>query len=271
MEQLSDSTHVIIELMLRAGNYRYSESPGIRALLALAALVFATIAADCRAQTVPSFNASYAVRYGVLRGEMTLDLRPEGDDRLMYNTMLRPRGFVTLFRRGAIEETSSLAISDGQLQPLVYRSRDTIARPHRNTEYRFDEPLGRVTGTYKSRAVDEEMRPGGHNRISVQVAVMEALNQGRELTEFAVFDRARWRDFKFEVVADQAADVPFGEFDTVEIRYSSSRKEKSWSLHCAPELGYVPVMIVFREDGKVKSRAELVSFTRLDAGDNSAQ
>lgn len=221
------------------------------------------------AQSVPTFKAGYAVRYGVLRGEMTLELRRDGDDGFVYDTMLRPRGFVTIFRKGAIKESSSLAVTEGQLRPLVYRSHDTIARPHRDTEYRFDEASGRVTGTYKTLTVDEEMRPGGHNRISVQVAVMEALNEGRELTKFPVFDRSRWREFEFEVIADQKASVPYGEFDTVEIRYSSSKKEKSWSLHCAQALGYVPVMIVFREDGKVKSRAELVSFMRLGSDDES--
>jgi hypothetical protein len=253
--------------MPRTGFFQYKHVPSLKVLPGFIALVLAVLATECRAQSVPSFNASYAVRYGVLRGEMTLELRREGDEELVYQTALRPRGFVTLFRRGAIEETSSLAMSEGQLRPLIYSSVDTIARPTRNTEYRFDEPPGRVTGTYKTRSVDEEMRPGGHNRISVQVAVMEALNLGRELTTFSVFDRARWRDFEFEVLPDQTAAVPYGEFETVEIRYSSSKKDKSWSLHCAPALDYAPVMIVFREDGKIKSQAELVSFARLDSGD----
>ena len=257
--------------MLRTGTFQYQHVPRVRALVGFIVFIVAAVSADCRAEPVPSFKVSYAVRYGVLRGEMTLDLRRDGNDGFVYDTMLRPRGFVTLFRKGAIEETSTLAMSEGQLRPLVYSSVDTIARPQRNTEYRFDEPSGRVTGIYKARTVDEEMQPGGHNRISVQVAVMEALNEGRELTKFSVFDRARWRDFEFEVIPDRTASVPYGEFETVEIRYSSSKKEKSWSLHCAPALDYVPVMIVFREDGKIKSRAELVSFTRLDDDAEAAQ
>ncbi len=236
----------------------------MRSVTVASALLLALMGADGRAETIPTFSATYAVRYGLLRGEMTLDLRPDGDSGYVYETALRPKGFVTLFRRGSIEETSSLEIKDGRLRPFLYRSVDTISRPARETEYRFDAVSGRVTGKYKSRVVDEPMRPGGHDRISVQVAVMQALNEGRELAGFPVFDRARWRDFDFEVVPGRRASVPYGDFETVEIRYASSKKDKSWSLHCAAAIGFVPVMIVFREDGDVKSRAELVSFRRLD-------
>ena len=93
---------------------------------------------------------------------------------------------------------------------------------------------------------------------------MQALNENRELTKFSVFDRARWRDFDFTLVPDRSVSVPYGDYDTVEIVYSSPKKSKSWSLHCAEALGFVPVMIVMREDDKVKSRAELVDFRRLD-------
>ena len=75
-----------------------------------------------------------------------------------------------------------------------------------------------------------------------------------------MFDRARWRDFELEIIPDQFARTPYGDFDTVEIRYASTDKDKSWSLHCAPDLNFAPVMIVFREDGKTKSRAELTGY-----------
>jgi hypothetical protein len=243
---------------------QYTVIPSARAAAALTFVLSTLFTADSAAQSVPEFSAIYDVRYGVLRGEMTLTLRRSEDGGFVYDTMLRPRGFVTLFRRGAIEETSTLAMIDGELRPVHYSSVDTIARPARETEYHFNEVAGRVTGRYKSTAVDEPMRPGGHDRISVQVAVMQALNEHRELTRFSVFDRARWRDFEFVSVPNRTVKVPYGEFDTVEIVYSSPGKNKRWSLHCAEDLGFVPVMIIFSEADKVKSRAELVRFTRAE-------
>ncbi len=225
------------------------------------------LASVAGAQPLPLFSASYKVSYGILRGEMTLDLWQDGESGYIYETSLTPRGIVTVFRRGSIVETTSLEIADGKLRPIDYRSTDTIANPTRNTEYLFDTPPGRVTGVYKERSVDEPMQPNGHNRISAHVAVMLAMNTGASMNGISVFDRARWRDYEFEVFPGQAVKTKLGEFETVEIRYSSAKKNKSWSLHCAEALDYAPVMIVFREGGNIKSKAQLVEYAPLDKAD----
>ena len=208
------------------------------------------------------FSASYTVRYGILRGAMSMELASE-DGGYRYETSLAPRGVASWLRRGEIRETTRLLAAGHELQPVDYLSKDTIARPERNVNYRFDRVAGKVTGEYKSKAVDAPMRPGGHNRISAQVAIMRALQTDTELTRIAVFDRARWRDFQFEVVPDQTMKTPAGRFDTVEVRYSSAGKNKTWSLHCAPALNYLPVTIVYKEGNKVKSRAALKDY-RID-------
>jgi hypothetical protein len=215
------------------------------------------------AQPVPLFSATYEVSYGILRGEMTLELRQEDRSAYVYETSLTPRGIVSMFRRGSIVETTSLRIENGELVPVDYRSTDTIADPARNTVYRFDSATGRVTGVYKERTVDEPLRPNGHNRISAHVAVMLAMNTGSRMSGISVFDRARWRDFEFEVFPGQAVRTKLGEFETVEIRYSSDKKNKSWSLHCAEALGYAPVMIIYREQDDIKSKARLVTYRPL--------
>jgi hypothetical protein len=221
------------------------------------------LAAVTAAEPVPLFSATYKVSYGILHGEMTLELRRDNDGGYIYETSLTPRGIVTIFRRGSIVETTSLEIDDGVLSPVDYRSTDTIANPERNTVYLFDTPPGRVTGVYKERDVDEPLRPNGHNRISAHVAVMLAMNTGASMTGIPVFDRARWREFEFETFPGETVKTPLGEFETVEIRYSSEKKDKSWSLHCAEALDYAPVMIVFREDDDIKSKAQLVEYESL--------
>ena len=222
------------------------------------------LAAGACAQPVPLFSAKYKVSYGILRGEMTLQLRQDGASDYVYETSLSPRGIVTVFRRGSIIETTSLQIEDGNLRPLEYRSTDTIADPTRHVVYRFDDPPGRVTGEYKERAVDEPMRPNGHNRISAHVEIMLAMNMGADMTGVPVFDRARWRDFNFEVLPGQLVKTKVGDFETTEVRYSSEKKNKSSSLYCAQSLDYAPVMIIYREDGDIKLKAQLIEYESLD-------
>jgi hypothetical protein len=210
--------------------------------------------------SLPTFSAAYQVRYGLLRGEMTLELG-HSDSGYLYETSLRPTGLVAWFKRGAIAERTTLIEAAGSIRPIDYVSRDTIANPERNTVYLFDYQGGRVTGEYKSQSIEAPIRADGQNRISVQVAIMLTLQSGAEITQYSVFDRGRWKDYRFEVIREQFVKTKSGEFDTVEVRYSSSDKDKSWSIHFAPELSNLPVMLEYHEGDKLKSRAQLTGYT----------
>lgn len=216
-------------------------------------------------ESIPAFDATYSVRYGILRGTMTLQLSRH-DTGYLYETSLSPRGVASWIRSGSISERTALEKLDGTVRPRDYLSLDTIARPNRNTSYFFNQEPGRVTGQYKTRLIDVPMRAGGHNRISAQVAIMLALQSGAQISGFPIFDRGRWKDYEFEIAGEQTVKTPSGRFDTVEIRYASTDNVKSWSLYCATSLDYLPVMIVYREGGKTKSRAQLTDY-RIDDSD----
>jgi len=247
----------------------YSDVPKVWARHGLAWLVAAAsiwlLLAPAHAlpgESIPSFSAAYDVRYGLLRGTMTLELT-QNEAGYSYETSLRPAGLVSWFKRGVISERTTLLNIDGAIQPLDYFSTDTIANPVRETTYTFDRQSSRVTGIYKSQQIDVPMRDSGHNRISVHVGLMLALQSDAEISDYSVFDRGRWKDYQFEVIADQRVKTALGTFDTVEVRYSSPGKDKSWSVHFAPAFDYHPVMLVYRKGGKVKSRAQLTDY-RVD-------
>jgi len=229
-------------------------------LLAAASIWLLAVPAQALPEApIPAFSAAYKVRYGLLRGTMTVELK-QTETAYSYETSLRPAGIVSWFKSGVISERTTLQNIDGTVRPLDYFSEDTIANPVRETTYRFDRHSGRVMGKYKSELIDAPLRDGGHNRISVHVALILALRSGMEISDFSVFDRGRWKNYQFEVISDQPVETPIGNFDTVEIRYSSPGDDRSWSLHFAPMLEYHPVMIVYRKGGKVKSRAQLTDY-----------
>lgn len=243
---------------------RNPSSPWLSCLATLLMALLAPCAAIADESTsMTPFSASYTVRYGLLRGSMTMAFGRE-DGGYWYRSSLAPRGVAGWLRKGEIEETTRLVDAGGELQPVDYFSKDTIARPERRIHYHFDRVAGTVTGEYKNTSVDAPMRAGGHNRISAHVAIMQALQEGTELNRISVFDRARWKAFEFEIIPDQSIKTPAGRFDTVEVRYSSSGDDKSVSLHCAPALNYLPVTIVYNENGKEKSRAGLQDYSFED-------
>ena len=224
--------------------------------LLLAVLIFATPPVTA-AEPLPDFEASYSVRYGLLKGTLTLRLSRYGNG-YTYETSLQPKGLASLFARGIIYETTSL-IDDGvTVRPVDYARTDTIADPVRTARYFFYDE--RVEGIYKGRQIELPMQAGGHNRISVHVALMLALQRGTAINGLPIFDRARWKEYRFEVIPDQVVKTASGTFDTIEVRYTSPDDDKGSSLYVAPSLSYLPVMVAYREDGKVKSRAQLTKY-----------
>lgn len=225
--------------------------------LLLAFLAWGTASTAAAPEPLPEFEATYTVRYGLLRGALVLRLSRRGDG-YVYETSLRPQGLAALFARGTIHESTRLVDDGSNVRPVAYERTDTIADPARIARYFFTGD--RVAGTYKGQQIDLPMRPGGQNRISVHIAVMQALRCGSKVATFAVFDRSRWKEYRFEVIPDQFVKTSSGQFDTIEVRYRSPGDEKASSLYFAPSLEFLPVMIVYSENGKAKSRAELTDY-----------
>lgn len=224
--------------------------------LLLAVLAFATTS-TAALEPLPEFEATYAVRYGLLSGTLVLRLNRRGDGWL-YETSMQPKGLAALFARGTIQERTNLVETGGTIRPMAYERTDTIADPARTARYVFTDD--RVSGIYKGQKIDAPMEPGGQNRISVQIAVMYALRTGSRVASFAVFDRSRWKTYRFELFPNRMVKTDSGRFDTIEVRYSSPGDEKASSLYFAPSLEFLPVLIVYSEDGKIKSRAQLTDY-----------
>jgi hypothetical protein len=226
-------------------------------MLLLAFLALGTGSTAAALEPLPEFEATYTVRYGLLSGTMMLRLSRH-EDSYVYEASLQPKGLISIFARGAIHETTHLIEDGDTVRPLEYKRTDTIADPDRTARYYFHED--HITGTYKGQQIELPMQPGGQNRISVHIALMQSLRRGTEVETFAVFDRSRWKDYRFDVIPGQTVKTTSGRFDTIEVRYSSPGDEKSSSLYFAPSLEFLPVMIVYREDGKAKSRAQLTDY-----------
>jgi len=223
-------------------------------LLALTVMAVPPAVADER---LPNFEATFVIRYGPLTGTLLMRLS-HFENGYVYETSLRPQGLAALLRNGTIYESTTLELNGDNVRPLDYASIDSFADPNRTARYFFDAE--RVLGVYKWRQVDAPMVEGGQNRLSAHIAMMHALRAGLDRSGFAIFDRGRWKDYRFEVIPDQAVTTDKGRFEAIELQYTSSDGKRSTSLYLAPSISYLPVMIVYRENGKQKSRAQLSDY-----------
>ncbi|CAN5261129.1 hypothetical protein BH24PSE2_BH24PSE2_19060 [soil metagenome] len=207
---------------------------------------------------VPEFEAVYKVRVSVASGEMRLNLERR-NGALVYHSELEPAGFVGIFKRGMLAETSWFEYGGGEVRPLEYDLADTISENH-DARYVFDWKDREISGAYRGEPVEAPLAPRTVDRLLLQIAIMSDLVHGRRVDEYTVFDRARAKPYSIDVAESGTAKTPAGRFDVVQVSYTSDDGSKAIVLQCAPEFHYLPVRIEQREDGEVKSRAELVRY-----------
>jgi len=208
---------------------------------------------------IPEFEAVYKVRVSIARGEMRLKL-DRRDGVSVYSSELEPSGFVSMFKRGVIAESSRFEYGGGQVRPLEYRLTDTISE-NRDAHYVFEWPAGRVTGWSRGEPVAAELSGHTVDRLLLQIAIMSDLMHDRDVRQYTLFDRAREKHYTIDVGDRGRARTPAGDFEVVDVSYTSEDGTKAILLKCAPQLHYLPVTIHQVEDGEVKSRAELVRYT----------
>ncbi|MGH8496733.1 MAG: DUF3108 domain-containing protein [Gammaproteobacteria bacterium] len=228
---------------------------GLATVLALPRIALADLG-------VPEFEAVYKVRVSIARGQMRLDFNRR-DGALVYHSELEPMGFVSMFKRGMIAETSRFEYGGGTVRPIEYDLVDTISEGH-DAHYKFDWSEDEVTGNYRGQPVEATLEGHAVDRLLLQIAIMSDLAHGRDVDSYTIFDRAKAKRYTIEIGENGSAETPAGEFSVVEVTYTDEDGDKSIVLECAPELHYLPVRIRQREDGEVKSRAELVEY-RMEA------
>lgn len=214
------------------------------------------IAGGAHAQTLAPFEAEYRVKMGALSGAMRMSLA-NGDEGLVANSLLEPRGLASLFAGGRVEETAWMAIEDNRVVPQRYEMTDTIDRDGEEVTIRFDwaarEASGRGEGGDFAHAID----PATYDRTSIQYALMLDLLHGRSAAEYTMLDGDRRKELTISHLGDSIVKVPLGEFTVRKVRHQAANSSRVTTLYCAPELGYLPVRIEQHRKGKLVVRAEL--------------
>ena len=95
----------------------------------------------------------------------------------------------------------------------------------------------------------------------MQIAIILNSQLGNNSSEYYILDRDKL--LKVQVNNKEIVNirVPFGEFDALEIDHVSEASDSINSLWLAPELGYIPVKIAQKKDGKTVFSASLAQLT----------
>jgi hypothetical protein len=219
------------------------------AALLLAAGSFPVVAGTAE---LKPFSATYSfTAYGMLAADAELQLEELPDGRWTYHSQTSRRGLGHVFRRAelSMEQRSVFRLQYGRLIPESFTADDGTANDAKDQDITFDWVAGRVHGVAERKVVDLPTQPGLLDELSVHVALMNALLNGRTPESFVMLDGDRVKEYLYSAEGREQLKTDVGVYDTVIFRSSRPDSRKGTWFWCAPELGYLPVKIE-RRDGK---------------------
>jgi len=212
--------------------------------------------------SIPSeFQAIYNAQLKQVDGQVMMTLKKEQDNLYSYEIITRPSGFWRVIIDGSIREKSTFVFNDGLVQSKTYELTDTIRSKPRQSLAIFDWDNLLLSGNYKDRKFELPLNIDVIDRATLQIAII-ANNQGPNLSsDYYILDRDKVLKVQVNKKDTVNVRVPFGEFETIEIQHRSEQSEITNSLWLAPELGYIPIKIAQKEDGKIVFSASLSQLT----------
>jgi len=210
---------------------------------------------------IAAFEVVYDVGNNLITaGKAILSLTAE-DDKWVYSLRTRPSGIFKLTGKGKISEVSTFSlidIDDGvQLQPITYSYRqDNETR--RSVDAVFDWDASSLTFQKRGEETTEEFSNPVLDRLSVTIAIMNALRNGFDRLELTVFDNGQMKKVEFINEGTEVLNTRLGKIETIRVNNrkagGSSRSTTTWF---APSLDYIPVKIEQMKRDELVARLSL--------------
>ena len=212
--------------------------------------------------SMPSeFQAIYNAQLKRVDGQVMMTLKKEQDNLYSYEMITRPSGFWRITIDGSIREKSTFSLENGVVRSKTYELNDTIRSKPRQSSATFDWDNLLLSGYYKDRKFELPLNRNVIDRVVLQIAIIHNNQQGINSTEHYILDRDKVKRVQINQKKSVNIRVPFGQFEAIEIEHLSEGSDSINSLWLVPELGYIPVKLTQKKDGKTIFSASLSQLT----------
>jgi len=199
------------------------------------------------------FNLDFEARYGILRGDIRLDLKTTDEAGIYhYEIVTQARGLAKLARAGTGSESSLFKYSEHGFQPVQYIREDGTDDVDNDSDIRFDWSENIAHSVYEGEPKDIPIAPGMLDRLAADIIVINELRAGRTPGGYDIVDRNSVRRYEFTKLGDEEMEVPAGTFDTVKYRRQRPDSTRSTLIWYAKDHNYLPVRIEQQKRGETK-------------------
>jgi Protein of unknown function (DUF3108) len=252
--------------MLWVARVRSAESiargrPRLPAVLLCAAAVLSPLDAAL-ADPLEPFGASYSwIWHSATVAVSRVKLEHRAGDIWVYSSSSEPRGLGVLYPlRPAMQ--SVLRVTGQGVRPLSYHATDGTTANERGAEVSFDWDLLRAKGVYEGVPVDLPLKSGVQDDLSIQIALLVALRQGRAPGDLLLIDKNSIRQYSYRREDDETITTKLGQIQTTVYASHHEGSPRVTRFWCAPSKGFVPVRVEQKRLDSVEWTMEIES---LDA------
>ena len=215
-----------------------------------------------QAASLPSFTASFQIMHDSLRlgtNEVTLAVEDNGDYR--YESHSWPSGWISWLLKEDLRELSRGIMDHAGIRPLFYHYRRSGRRTTRTAELTFDWNASTVVNNVDDSRWEMTIPAGTLDKLSTQLGIMRELQNGTTEKTFAVADGGKLKQYAFQAIGTEIVELPAGSFETIKLKRVGDSTQKLTTIWCAPELHYLPVRILQRNEDQSEYRRELENFS----------
>ena len=232
-------------------NCSLSRASALAAWLLVAQLPLGVVVAD----EIKPFEASYSWQWhGAVVAVSTLKFVHGEGNTWTYSSSSEPRGLGALYpMRPKLQST--LRITDAGVEPLAFHANGGGAA--HDADVTFDWDAQRAHGNYEGAAVDMPIHPGVQDDLSVQIAMIVQLLQGKTPENLSMIDKNTVRDYHYKLEGPETLDTPFGKIDTVIYSSQHTGSPRTTRFWCAPSKGYLPMQVEQKRIDEVEWRMQI--------------
>ncbi len=207
------------------------------------------------------YRATYEIKRSLLKGQVTVTLSVDPrSDTYLYQSEGKPTGLIgALVSRNPTDATRFEISSEG-LKPLQVEIRDGTDKGKKDMAVEFDWAERVLKVTRNGKTSIQPLAPDTHSIHTADLSMRLALQNGAPPGPFAVFDKNRMREFRYEPLGEHELSTALGKLATVKYQLTRADSERRIVQWLAPELGYLPVRAEQYRDGKTLYTMRIKSF-----------
>lgn len=196
-----------------------------------------------------NFTVTYEVNYnGTYLGDSVRTFRKSGDNEWLYSSTTRARGFVSLFIKDVVQESSKIHQQGMTILPLRYDYSQTGGKKEQQYHIRFDRQQGVVYNSHEQKTF--KLENNAQDLLSFQLQLMRDLQQRANTITYFIPSRRHASAYVLTHNGSRKIETPMQTFDTVELASNKLKDHDQYRVWCAPSLEYLPVRIVkIEQDG----------------------